>query len=104
MQGLSLSRGGLAQLARAPALQAGGQGFESLILHRVCESDISSCDFIVAFFLLVIFHCGIGACVRGKMERGSLCGRGVPQSCVSLFVPAGWMCFVLDIADRYESL
>ena len=25
--------GGLAQLARAPALQAGGQGFDSLILH-----------------------------------------------------------------------
>ena len=29
---LSLS-GGLAQLARAPALQAGGQRFESVILH-----------------------------------------------------------------------
>ena len=27
--------GGLAQLARAPALQAGGQRFESVILHRV---------------------------------------------------------------------
>ena len=26
-------RGGLAQLARAPALQAGGQRFESVILH-----------------------------------------------------------------------
>ena len=26
--------GGLAQLARAPALQAGGQRFESVILHR----------------------------------------------------------------------
>ena len=25
--------GGLAQLARAPALQAGGQRFESVILH-----------------------------------------------------------------------
>ena len=31
-----LSRlGGLAQLARAPALQAGGQRFESVILHQV---------------------------------------------------------------------
>ncbi len=34
------SLGGLAQLARAPALQAGGQRFESVILHfsgvRVC--------------------------------------------------------------------
>jgi hypothetical protein len=27
-------RGGLAQLARAPALHAGGQEFESLILHQ----------------------------------------------------------------------
>ena len=26
--------GGLAQLARAPALQAGGQGFDSLALHE----------------------------------------------------------------------
>ena len=29
--------GELAQLARAPALHAGGQGFESLILHKMCE-------------------------------------------------------------------
>ena len=29
-----LSFGGLAQLARAPALQAGGQRFESVILHQ----------------------------------------------------------------------
>ena len=34
--GLHLTReGGLAQLARAPALQAGGQRFESVILHQV---------------------------------------------------------------------
>ena len=30
---VNLSLGGLAQLARAPALQAGGQRFESVILH-----------------------------------------------------------------------
>ena len=30
---LGLQNGGLAQLARAPALQAGGQRFESVILH-----------------------------------------------------------------------
>ena len=30
---LGLLVGGLAQLARAPALQAGGQRFESVILH-----------------------------------------------------------------------
>ena len=29
-----LGNGELAQLARAPALHAGGQGFDSLILHR----------------------------------------------------------------------
>ena len=29
----SSTHGGLAQLARAPALQAGGQRFESVILH-----------------------------------------------------------------------
>ena len=29
----TLFYGGLAQLARAPALQAGGQRFESVILH-----------------------------------------------------------------------
>ena len=37
--------GGLAQLARAPALQAGGQRFESVILHRGfckdCTNEVS---------------------------------------------------------------
>ena len=34
LPGTNFSRnGGLAQLARAPALQAGGQRFESVILH-----------------------------------------------------------------------
>ena len=32
--------GGLAQLARAPALQAGGQRFESVILHLITNIDI----------------------------------------------------------------
>ena len=31
------SDGALAQLARAPALQAGGQEFESLMLHQDCS-------------------------------------------------------------------
>ena len=35
-----LTYGGLAQLARAPALQAGGQRFESVILHVVRENLI----------------------------------------------------------------
>ena len=33
----SIAFGGLAQLARAPALQAGGQRFESVILHSEKE-------------------------------------------------------------------
>ena len=34
LRGISVATfGGLAQLARAPALQAGGQRFESVILH-----------------------------------------------------------------------
>ena len=37
----SLFDGGLAQLARAPALQAGGQRFESVILHLVVDVDVS---------------------------------------------------------------
>ena len=32
---LSFDYGGLAQLARAPALHAGGQRFESVILHSI---------------------------------------------------------------------
>ena len=38
-----LSPGGLAQLARAPALQAGGQRFESVILHVVKNGRIKEC-------------------------------------------------------------
>ena len=34
-----LLNGGLAQLARAPALQAGGQRFESVILHTENRID-----------------------------------------------------------------
>ena len=37
---LGLLFGGLAQLARAPALQAGGQRFESVILHLAMSYDI----------------------------------------------------------------
>ena len=38
-QGLQEKKaGGLAQLARAPALQAGGQRFESVILHTEAQT------------------------------------------------------------------
>ena len=35
-----LGYGGLAQLARAPALQAGGQRFESVILHCDLQQEV----------------------------------------------------------------
>ena len=36
---IGLLYGGLAQLARAPALHAGGQRFESVILHSILETQ-----------------------------------------------------------------
>ena len=36
----STPAGGLAQLARAPALQAGGQRFESVILHHAARGAL----------------------------------------------------------------
>ena len=46
--------GGLAQLARAPALHAGGQRFESVILH----SGKSCCCLVVKLFsCLVVCKC-----------------------------------------------
>ena len=36
--------GGLAQLARAPALHAGGQRFESVILHSLYDRRLTSCE------------------------------------------------------------
>ena len=36
--------GGLAQLARAPALQAGGHRFDSDILHELLSSFKLGCD------------------------------------------------------------
>ena len=39
---ISRETGGLAQLARAPALHAGGQRFESVILHNGLVVDHSS--------------------------------------------------------------
>jgi hypothetical protein len=37
IQNTSYLEGELAQLARAPALHAGGQGFDSLILHLLYD-------------------------------------------------------------------
>ena len=50
---VSVTRGGLAQLARAPALQAGGQRFESVILHPMAQhlADVDEVDDV-----FVIYH------------------------------------------------
>ena len=45
---ISIHLGGLAQLARAPALHAGGQRFESVILH-------SFGVILLIFFILMLF-------------------------------------------------
>ena len=42
---LRLMYGGIAQLARAPALQAGGQRFESAYLHQLKRLDITYIKF-----------------------------------------------------------
>ena len=50
--------GGLAQLARAPALQAGGQRFESVILHSQVSmtfDEVISSLFVSHFSLDKIF-------------------------------------------------
>ena len=42
--------GGLAQLARAPALQAGGQRFESVILHSKGKAGMKYFTFLPFYF------------------------------------------------------
>ena len=48
--------GGLAQLARAPALHAGGQRFESVILHSLYDRRLTSCE--VSRFVYILMCCG----------------------------------------------
>ena len=60
-----LCYGGLAQLARAPALQAGGQRFESVILHILKEKGTVKSEQFAAAVLRAnevrkqIFHCSL---------------------------------------------
>ena len=60
-----ISLGGLAQLARAPALQAGGQRFESVILHILKEKGTVKSEQFAAAVLRAnevqkqIFHCSL---------------------------------------------
>ena len=51
-QNSKFKTGGLAQLARAPALQAGGQRFESVILHLVNEKGKTKREKSNGFFTL----------------------------------------------------
>ena len=48
--------GGLAQLARAPALQAGGQRFESVILHYPETGIVMVSVIIITNYSLLITH------------------------------------------------
>ena len=51
-------RGRLAQLVRAPALQAGSRGFESLTAHQIC---IELIDFKTIYeFYLLLFSLDLG--------------------------------------------
>ena len=64
-----LFSGGLAQLARAPALQAGGQRFESVILHTVPHSSEASEQRTVNNGLRMTrfftFHSSLFTCAKG---------------------------------------
>ena len=47
--------GGLAQLARAPALQAGGQRFESVILHTERQEAEVKAKVLLIVFIVYLF-------------------------------------------------
>ena len=47
--------GGLAQLARAPALQAGGQRFESVILHTERQEAEVKAKVLLIIFTFYLF-------------------------------------------------
>ena len=51
---LWMALGGLAQLARAPALQAGGQRFESVILHIAAGLIIPSIPITPSILITLI--------------------------------------------------
>ena len=64
-QGLRMY-GGLAQLARAPALHAGGQRFESVILHQAATRGIWNWKFFTSHISL--FTC-VSATVFDMLEQ-----------------------------------
>ena len=57
--------GGLAQLARAPALQAGGQRFESVILH-IAHQALS---YIIYDLSFTIYHLNVQWLSHGLMPE-----------------------------------
>ena len=64
------SLGGLAQLARAPALQAGGQRFESVILHCLKEKGTVYSLFTFTFisFFDILTHKTVSKDFKLKTE------------------------------------
>ena len=77
--------GGLAQLARAPALQAGGQGFDSLALHKkgiifdgpfFVESKGGKCAAFSFPTPIPTFPSGKAWSLRAEAPKGVWFGRG----------------------------
>ena len=48
------AEGGLAQLARAPALQAGGQRFESVILHEMAVVSVTVMVIVTVRVMVIV--------------------------------------------------
>ncbi len=69
--------GGLAQLARAPALHAGGQRFESVILHSLYDRRLTSCE--VSRFVYILMCCGFASSSLASVSLGGkvLLARGI---------------------------
>jgi hypothetical protein len=62
--------GGLAQLARAPALHAGGHRFDSDILHKFCQTNLFLLDFNFVWHIFVLSGCGAVGSVPGLGPGG----------------------------------
>ena len=85
LPGTTSPRGGLAQLARAPALQAGGRRFESVILHDRAGMDPAKRP-------MTCCHKG-RARAPGRESRGRARGRGfvpLPKKRAERGTRGGW--------------
>jgi hypothetical protein len=103
MRGLSRIFGGLAQLARAPALHAGGQRFESVILHtyysRKRAGSLNAVDVLISSLTFWEDTCKYYPIVYDGMEvekgvwgmpRLSQAMKGA-TSCDNSWVAAHWL-------------